>query len=103
MEISGIASSGTTPRDSCQLMCSFAARSRKSRKPLLPKRESPCSSGGLLLATSSTLSRIERIVLVAGLRSLSRIADTGVSMTESVRPKTKARRSLYVDDARNRS
>lgn len=66
----------------------------------MPNRESPCSSGGLLLATSSALSSISRIVLTAGLRSLSRTAEIGVSITESVRPKTKARRSLYVGDAR---
>lgn len=38
-----------------------------------------------------------------GLMSSFETADTGVSTTESVRPKTKASRSLYVGDARKRS
>jgi hypothetical protein len=41
--------------------------------------------------------------LTAGLRSSLETAETGVSTTESVRPKTKANRSLYVGDERNRS
>ena len=100
MEISVIAEEGVTPSPSCHWVCSFAARSRKSRNPLLPKRESPCSSGGLRRTASSTLSRIERMAVTAGLSSLFEIAETGVSTTESVRLKTKARRSLYVGDER---
>lgn len=88
---------------SCHEVCSLEARSTKSLNPLFPNLESPCSSGGLRRTTSSTLSRILSMVLSAGLRSLSLTAETGVSMTESVRPKTKAKSKSYVFDARNNS
>lgn len=102
VDISVIASSFVTPSFLCHAGCSFAAKSTKSLNPLLPNRESPCSSAGLRTTTSSTLSRISRMIVTAGLGASLRL-EIGVSWTEAARPKTKARRREYVGEARKRS
>ena len=87
---------------SCACHCgSCAVRDvMKLRNAGLPKRE-PVSRGGLAASTCSASSSTERMPLHVA--SSVETTEIGVLRTESEMPKTKARMSVYVGDARKSS